>query len=80
MLRGLWVSPQAQAVFRAHPLGVILSGLRREQVSALPQQNVKRLVERAESLTGFKTFEQLRLPPWPRTSTPASRRFSARVS
>ncbi|TMC91151.1 MAG: hypothetical protein E6J12_05670 [Chloroflexi bacterium] len=62
MLRGLWVSPQAQAVFRAHPLGVILSGLRREQVSALPQQNVRRLVERAESLTGFKTFEQLRLP------------------
>src|SRR5438105_13549583 len=61
MLRGLWVSPQAQAVFRAHPLGVILSSLRREQLSALPQQNVRRLVERAESLTGFQTFGQLRV-------------------
>jgi len=62
MLRELWVSPQAAAVFRAHPLGVVLSGLRRQQVSALPQTNVRRLVERAEALTGFTTFEQLRLP------------------
>ncbi len=62
MLRELWVSPQALAVFRAHPLGVILSGLRRQQVSALPQTNVRRLVERAESLTGFTKFEQMRLP------------------
>jgi NTE family protein len=62
MLRELWVSPQAQAVFRAHPLGVILSSLRRERISALPQDNVRRLVERAEGLTGFVTFEQLRLP------------------
>jgi NTE family protein len=62
MLRELWVSPQAAAVFRAHPLGVVLSGLRRQNVSALPQTNVRRLVERAEALTGFTTFEQLRLP------------------
>jgi NTE family protein len=62
MLRELWVSPQAAAVFRAHPLGVVLSGLRRQQVSALPQTNVRRLVERAEALTGFTKFEQLRLP------------------
>ena len=62
MLRELWVSPQAAAVFRAHPLGVVLSGLRRQQMSALPQTNVKRLVARAEGLTGFTTFEQLRLP------------------
>ena len=62
MLRELWVSPQAAAVFRAHPLGVVLSGLRRRQVSALPQTNVKRLVERAEALTGFTKFEQLRVP------------------
>jgi NTE family protein len=61
MLRELWVSPQALAVFRAHPLGVILSGLRRKQVSALPQTNVRRLVQRAEGLTGFTTFEQLRV-------------------
>ncbi len=62
MLRELWVSPQAAAVFRAHPLGVVLSGLRRKQVSALPQTNVKRLVARAEALTGFRKFEQLRVP------------------
>jgi NTE family protein len=62
MLRELWVSPQAAAVFRAHPLGVVLSGLRRRQMSALPQTNVRRLVQRAEALTGFTTFEQLRLP------------------
>src|SRR5207237_9628558 len=34
----------------------------REGPSALPQTNVRRLVDRAESLTGFMTFEQLRLP------------------
>ena len=62
MLRELWVSPQALAVFRAHPLGVVLSGLRRRELSALPQANVRRLVDRAEALTGFTTFEQLRLP------------------
>jgi len=63
MLRELWISPQALAVFRAHPLGVIISGLRREGgVSALPQTNVRRLVDRAEQLTGFTTFEQMRLP------------------
>lgn len=62
MLRELWVSPQALAVFSAHPLGVILSGLRRREMSALPQANVKRLVERAEALTGFTTFEQMRVP------------------
>jgi NTE family protein len=62
MLRELWVSQQALAVFRAHPLGVIISGLRRQLPSALPQANVRRLVDRAEALTGFTTFEQLRLP------------------
>jgi len=62
MLREVWVSPQAAAVFHAHPLGVVLSGLRRRQVSALPQTNVRRLVERAVALTGFSKFEQLRVP------------------
>jgi NTE family protein len=62
MLRELWISPQALAVFRAHPLGVIISGLRRDVRSALPQTNVRRLVDRAEALTGFATFEQMRLP------------------
>ncbi len=62
MLRELWMSRQALEVFHAHPLGVILSGLRRGQISALPQNNVRRLVERAQALTGITTFEQLRIP------------------
>jgi len=62
MLREVWMSRQALNVFQAHPLGVILSGLRRGQLSALPQDNVLRLVERAQKLTGMSTFEQLRLP------------------
>jgi NTE family protein len=62
MLREVWMSRQAVDVFRAHPLGVILSGLRHDQVSAFPQQNIRRLIERAQALTGIKTFEQLRVP------------------
>ena len=62
MLRELWMSRQALEVFHAHPLGIILSGLRRGQISALPQNNVRRLVERAQALTGITTFEQLRIP------------------
>jgi NTE family protein len=62
MLREVWMSRQAIDVFRAHPLGMILSGLKRDQVSAFPQQNIRRLVERAQSLTGITTFEQLRIP------------------
>ena len=62
MLREVWMSRQAIDVFRAHPLGMILSGLRRDQMSAFPQQNIRRLVERAQALTGITTFEQLRVP------------------
>ena len=62
MLREVWLSRQAAAVFEAHPLGVIISGLRRDQLSVMPQKNVRRLIERAESLTGITTFEQLRVP------------------
>jgi NTE family protein len=62
MLREVWTSHQALDVFHAHPLGVILTGLRRDQISALPQENVRRLVERAQALTGITTFEDLRLP------------------
>ncbi len=54
MLREVWLSRQAAAVFQAHPLGVILSGLRRDQLSVMPQQNVRRLIERAEALTGIE--------------------------
>ena len=62
MLREVWLSRQAATVFEAHPLGVILSGLRRDQLSVMPQKNVRRLIERAESLTGITTFEQMRVP------------------
>jgi len=62
MLREVWLSRQAAAVCQAHPLGVIISGLRRDQLSVMPQQNVRRLIERAQSLTGVATFEQLRVP------------------
>ena len=62
MLREVWMSRQALDVFRAHPLGMILSGIRRDQMSAFPQQNIRRLIERAQALTGVTTFEQLRVP------------------
>jgi NTE family protein len=62
MLREVWLSRQAAAVFQAHPLGVIISGLRREHLSVMPQDNVRRLIERAQSLTGVTTFEHLRVP------------------
>jgi NTE family protein len=62
MLREVWLSRQAAAVFQAHPLGVIISGLRRDPLSVMPQQNVRNLIERAQFLTGITTFEQLRIP------------------
>ena len=62
MLREVWMSRQAVEVFRAHPLGMILSGLKRDQMSMMPQQNIRRLIQRAQALTGVTTFEQLRVP------------------
>jgi len=62
MLREVWMSRQAAAVFEVHPLGLVLSGLRRHRLSALPQGNVMRLIERAQALTGIASFEQLRVP------------------
>ena len=62
MLREVWMSRQAVEVFRAHPLGMILSGLKRDQMSMMPQQNIRRLIERAQALSGVTTFEQLRVP------------------
>src|SRR5712692_1929753 len=57
MLREVWLSRQAAAVFQAHPLGVIISGIRRDQLSVMPQQNVRRLIERAQALTGVRSEE-----------------------
>src|SRR5256712_7585625 len=62
MLREVWMSRPALTVFEAHPLGLIVSGVRRDRLSAFPQRNVRRLIDRAQALTGVTTFEQLRLP------------------
>ncbi|HKC20378.1 MAG TPA: patatin-like phospholipase family protein [Candidatus Dormibacteraeota bacterium] len=62
MLREVWLSRHAAAVFEAHPLGVIVSGLRRNLRSVMPQQNVRNLITRAQALTGVTTFEELRIP------------------
>jgi len=62
MLREVWMSRPALRVFQAHPLGLIVSGIRRYQLSAFPQENVRRLIDRAQALTGVTTFEQLRVP------------------
>ena len=62
MLRELWFSRLAQDVFRLHPLGVVLSRLRGDALSAMPASNVTRLIERAIQLTGIETFEGLRVP------------------
>jgi len=62
MLREVWMSRPALTVFQAHPLGLLVSGIRRDQLSAFPQQNVRRLIDRAQALTGVTTFEQLRVP------------------
>ena len=62
MLREVWMSRPALSVFQAHPLSLIASGVRRDQLGVFPQENVRRLIERAQSLTGITTFEQLRVP------------------
>src|SRR3981081_4781328 len=43
MLREVWMSRQALEVFHAHPLGMIISGLRRAQTSMEPPHNKKPL-------------------------------------
>src|SRR5205823_9183675 len=62
MLREVWMSRAALTVFQAHPLGLLVSGIRRDQLSAFPQQNVRRLIDRAQALSGVSRFEQLRVP------------------
>jgi NTE family protein len=62
MLRELWFSRLAQDVFRLHPLGVVLSRLRGDTLSAMPSSNVTRLIERAIHLVGIDTFAGLRVP------------------
>jgi NTE family protein len=62
MLREVWMSRPALSVFQAHPIGMLVSGIRRDLLSAFPQENVRRLIDRAQALTGITTFEQLRVP------------------
>lgn len=62
MLREFWLSRVARDVFRVNPLEVIRSRLRGGQMTPLPASNVVRLIERHIQLTGFHTFERLRVP------------------
>src|SRR3989442_1828587 len=62
MLREVWMSRPALTVFEAHPLGLIVSGVRRDRLSAFPQRNLRRPIDRAQALTGVPPLEQLRLP------------------
>jgi NTE family protein len=62
MLREVWMSRPALSVFQAHPIGLLVSSLRRDLLSAFPQDNVRRLIVRTQALTGITTFEQLRVP------------------
>ncbi len=62
MLRELWFSRLARQVFRVHPLGIVLSRLRRDGLAAMPATNVTRLIERVIQLTGIDSFERLKVP------------------
>jgi NTE family protein len=62
MLRQIWHSQLARDVFRAHPLGWVLSRIRGRTLSALPASNVARLLARSIQLTGIDSFEKLQVP------------------
>src|SRR5947208_15396027 len=62
MLREVWMSRPALSVFQAHPLGLLVSGLRRDTLSGFPQQNVRRLIDRAQALAVVSPFVHPRLP------------------
>src|SRR5438270_12853555 len=51
MLREVWMSRPALSVFQAQPLGLIGSGIRRDQMRAFPPQTVKRLIDRAQAFS-----------------------------
>jgi hypothetical protein len=38
MLREVWMSRPALSVFQAHPIGMLVSGIRRDLLSAFPQE------------------------------------------
>jgi len=57
MLReGLDVPAPGSASSRPTPR-LLVSGIRRDQLSAFPSNNVRRLIDRAQALTGISTFE-----------------------
>ena len=63
MLRQTWLSKLARDVFSAHPVGVLLARLRRgNRLAALPDRNVRRLIERQLEMVGMTNFEQLTVP------------------
>ncbi len=63
MLRQTWLSKLARDVFSAHPLGILLARLRGgSRLAALPDRNVRRLIERQLEMVGMTQFEQLTVP------------------
>jgi len=62
MLRQIWMSALARSVFQAHPVGILWSRLRGQQITALPGTNLGRLVSRQQELLGISAFEQLAVP------------------
>src|SRR5438105_15531129 len=46
MLREVWMSRPAVSVLQAHPLGLLVLGVRLDQVSASPPRHVRRLSDR----------------------------------
>jgi len=61
MLRELWFSKQAQDVFTLHPVGMLVSRLRHRS-GPFTESPVRKLVQRALSITGKASFESLRVP------------------
>src|SRR5437763_14627567 len=51
MVREVWMSRPALSVLAALPLGLIVSGVRRDRLGGVPQRTVRRLIDRDRALT-----------------------------
>jgi NTE family protein len=61
LLERIWASPQTRAVFRARPLRMLLTRIRR-QPWLRSDDAIGELVDFATGMTGIDTFEELRRP------------------
>lgn len=59
-LENLWLSGPAGEVFHLHPMGMILSQMS-GRFSPLSPAPIRKLIERAQSISGCKDFEDLKL-------------------